>query len=199
LADVADARLSDLLSQQGVSGRARSLAGRAFTLAERIRSTFTDWSRQAQARVLALALDEAVLGHIDRERLGLWIRWVGGSESRRELWRRSPAPMPWSEEEHAVFLRYYSSLTWRALHEMLPGRTHAAITTHARDVGVHRARPGREALSDVVPCVVVGPELRNTMTEYGFPLPAPLASQGATVNIRHSRIGTMERLKTGAR
>jgi hypothetical protein len=60
-AEAAEAKLADLLSAQTISERARSVADRAFSQTDRIRKTFREWSRQAQARVLALTLDEAVL------------------------------------------------------------------------------------------------------------------------------------------
>jgi len=137
-AEAAEARLADLLGAQTLSGRAWSLADRAASLADRIRAIFREWSRQAQARVLALALDEAVLGHVDRALLGLWVRWAGGSESRRELQRPHPTPLSWTSEEQAAFARYFSVLTWRALGEMLPARTRGAMNRYAATVGLSR-------------------------------------------------------------
>ncbi len=189
-AEAAEARLADLLSAQAPSGRAWSVADRALSLADRIRATFREWSRQAQARVLALALDEAVLGHIDRALLGLWVRWAGGSESRRELQRPHPTPLLWTEE-HAAFARYFSELTWRALEEMLPARTRGAMNRYAATVGLSRLRHG--AYSDVTPCVVQGPAVRNTMADYGFPLArggrCGLASRGHGPERRRSHAG----------
>jgi hypothetical protein len=166
--DEAEARLAVLAISQPVSGRAWFIAERLSTLAERIRSTFAAWSRQAQARVIGLVLDEAVLGHVDRIVLGLWMRWVGGPESRCELKRQHPTPLLWTEEEHTVFVRYYATLTWRALEEMLPGRTRGAISRYAVTVGVSRLRNGD--FSDVTPCVVQGPAVGNAMADYGFSL-----------------------------
>jgi DNA invertase Pin-like site-specific DNA recombinase len=172
-AEVAETKLTELRSQLAASGQAWSLATQASSLAERIRATFGDWSRQAQARVLALALDEAVVGHVDRVRLGLWARWVGGGESRQEIRRAHATPVPWSDVEIAAFTRYYPLLTWRALEEMFPGRTRNVLNKFAITRGL--TRPRIESFSDVTPCVVSTPGVRNTMGEYGFPLPASWA------------------------
>jgi hypothetical protein len=189
-AEEAEAKLADLLNTQTISGRAWSVADRALSLADRIRTTFREWSHQAQARVLALALDEAVLGRVDRAVLGLWMRWVGGSESRRELQRPYPTPLHWTAEEQAAFARSFSALTWRALGEMLPARTRAAMNRYAATVGLSRPRHGE--FLDVTPCVVQGPGVRNTMTDYGFPLATGgrcgLASGGRDSRIRRSPV-----------
>jgi hypothetical protein len=48
-------------------------------IAQRIRATFIDWSREAQTRVFGIALDDAVLGYVNRWELGLWMQWQGGA------------------------------------------------------------------------------------------------------------------------
>jgi hypothetical protein len=61
-----EAELATLAAAQPLSPRAWILAQRAAALCERIRATFAEWSRPVKARVLALALECAVLGYVDR-------------------------------------------------------------------------------------------------------------------------------------
>jgi hypothetical protein len=145
-------------------------AQRASALAERIRATFLDWSRQAKARVLALALEDAVLGYVDWRRQGLWARWQGQREARVELRPRCGKHVEWSDAEIGALQRHYGSLTNAALKQMLPDRTAAAMRIRAWHLGLSRSDPA--ALSEAAPCIVPGPAMVNTMEQYGFPLGA---------------------------
>ena len=141
-------------------------AQRASVLAERICSTFMEWSRQAKARVLALALEDAVVGYVDRRRQGLWVRWQGQREARVELWPRCGKHVEWSRAELDALQLHYGRLTNAGLKQMLPDRTAAAIRVRAWHLGLTRS--SSEALSSVAPCVVPGPTMVNTMEQYGF-------------------------------
>ncbi len=167
LADL-QARLAVARAAVSPSARAWDLAERAVGLAERIRATFLDWSRPAQARVIGLALDTAVLGRVDRHRLGLWVRWQGGSETRRELRRPNGHRREWTAEEDAVLQAHFHQLTLAALCVMLPGRALPAVKFRAYQLGLRRPRHG--SFSDVAPCVVAGPPTPNDMAAYGFPV-----------------------------
>ncbi len=161
-----EAELASACAAATVSAKAWSKAEWAATIAERIRSTFVDWPRPAQARVLLLALEGAILGRVDRRMLGLFIRWRGGLVSRCELSSRVGLFVGWSKEEHAALQAHYAALDWDALQRMLPGRTVAAIKREATRLGLHRPRTGH---TSVVPLVVALPEPVNTMGAYGFP------------------------------
>jgi len=162
--------LASLRDEQPVPTGAWIAAQRASALAERIRATFMEWSRQAKARVLALALEDAVLGYVDRRRQGLWVRWQGQREARVELRPRCGKHVEWSEAEIDALQRHYGHLTNAALKEMLPDRTAAAIRVRAWQLGLTRS--SSEALSDIAPNLVAGPAMVNTMEQYDFPLGA---------------------------
>lgn len=68
-------------------------ANRAMQLAKRIQATFLDWSRQAQAQVISLALEDGVVGYVDRHVLGFWMRWYGGGMAVVSRVWRSCRPM----------------------------------------------------------------------------------------------------------
>jgi len=161
-----EAQLASACAPATVSAHAWSKAEWAATLAQRIRSTFIEWPRPAQARVLLLALEGAIVGRIDRRTLGFFIRWHGGLVSRRELSSRVGLLVTWTEEEHAALRAHYAALDWDALQRMLPGRTVEAIKREAARLGLHRPRTGH---SSVVPLVIALPEPSNTMGAYGFP------------------------------
>jgi hypothetical protein len=141
----------------------------AANVADRIRRTFADWPRHAQARVLTLALDHGVLGPVHRRMLGLYLCWHGGSESRREISRALGKHIRWTAEEEAVLRRYYDELTWDALCAMLPSRTSDAIETYASKLGIRRRR-GHIERETKAPQIVRRPEITNVMAGYGFPL-----------------------------
>jgi hypothetical protein len=136
-----------------------------------------DWSRQAKARVLALALEDAVLGYVDRRRQGLWVRWRGQREARVELRPRCRKHVEWSEVEIEALQRHYGGLTNAALKKMLPDRTAAAIRVRAWHLSL--ASSLSATLSDVAPCIVSGPAMVNTMELYGFPLGAALVGKSS--------------------
>lgn len=160
--------LASLRDDQQIPTGAWIAAQRASALAERIRATFMEWSRVAKARVLTLALQDAVLGYVDRRRQGLWVRWQGHREARVELRPRCGKHVEWSDAEIGALQRHYGSLTNAALKEMLPDRTAAAIRIRAWHLGLSRSA----TLSKAVPCIVPGPAMVNTMEQYGFPLGA---------------------------
>ncbi len=145
-------------------------AERAAALAERIRLTFLEWPRQYQEPVIALALAEALLGHVSQKVLGLWMHWHGGMESCREIVRSHGQRLEWTTDEEAALRAWYGELTWEALCTMLPSRTRQSIEKYASRMGLTRQQ-GR-ATRAVAPVVVVGPPVRNTMATYGFPLGA---------------------------
>lgn len=160
---IADARVSITPAAQ-----AWQAAGRAGGLAERIRATFLDWPREAQARVLTLALDDALLGWVGRHVLGLWMRWAGGGESRQEIISRKGKAVWWTDEEEAALAECFGLLTWDALRQMFPGRTVAAITQRASRMGLSRPADGGSLA--VPPTVFPAPDVENTLAAYGFPL-----------------------------
>jgi hypothetical protein len=162
--------LARLCDEQPLPTGAWIAAQRASALAERIRTTFMDWSRLAKARVLALALEDAVLGYVDRRRQGLWVRWQGQREARVELRPRCGKHVEWSEAEIGALQRHYGSVTNAALKQMLPDRTVAAIRVRAWHLNLSRSDSAE--LSETAPCIVPGPAMANTMEQYGFPLGA---------------------------
>ncbi|HEY7091603.1 MAG TPA: hypothetical protein VH393_00395 [Ktedonobacterales bacterium] len=145
-------------------------AERAAKVAERIRQTFPLWPRQYQAPVLSLALAEGALGHVSRKVLGLWIRWQGGVESRRELLRARGQRLEWTPAEEAALHAWYDRLTWEALCAMLPTRSRQSIEKHASQLRVSRHLGGEKIA--LPPLIVSGPLVRNTMGKFGFPLGA---------------------------
>lgn len=151
------------------SGGAWHLAERAATIAERIRATFPEWPRAAQERVLTLALAEAVLGRISERVLGLWMRWQGGQESRRELATSHGMRRVWTPEEEDALCRWYGVLPWPALAAMLPSRTPEAIGRYASRLGLTRG-DAVDMGKEVPPVVVVAPAAVNAMADYGFPM-----------------------------
>ncbi len=161
------------------------------TIAERIRSTFLEWPRAAQARVLMLALHEGFLGRIDRRRTGLLLRWQGGAESRQELVSRVGLLAAWSKEEEQALRTYFHQLTWEALLRMFPYRTKDAIKREASRLGLRRPR---YELSAAEPYILAQPEPVNVMEPYGFPLESRIhAAAGSVVTaelsvvaLRHS-------------
>jgi len=162
-----EADLVALLDAQPISSRAWLAAQRAEGLAARIRETFHGWARPYQAQLIGLALDDAVLGYVDRRLVGLWIRWRGGGETRKEMVPVLGQHLRWSKEEKEVIRRYYPHLSWDALQRMLPARSCYAIKHIAKELGV--VRPNVGVFAGTVPCVVY-PAVINTMVAYGFPL-----------------------------
>lgn len=165
-----EAQLVALQELEEPSPRAWWLAQRAAAIAERVRATFGDWSRPAQARVLLLALQEALVGWVDRRIVGVWIHWCGGGESRQEIVTRYGRHLRWTLEEEQALRQYYNTLTWSALEQMLPARTSSSIERYAA-----RMKLTRSASAGIVeepPVVVPGPQTVNTMAAYGFPLHA---------------------------
>jgi hypothetical protein len=119
-------------------------------------------------RVLTLALDDAAFGWVDRYALGVWMRWKGGGESRRELLSRKGKTIGWTAEENDALRRYFATLTHEALQQMMPGRSMSAIKQQASRLGLSRPRSGRrDAIS---PVIFSAPNVGNTMARYGFPL-----------------------------
>lgn len=177
-----EARINTARTAESPSTQAWKLAQRATDLAERIRTTFSQWSRQAQARVLGLALDDAIVGRIDRHAIGLIIRWQGGAESRREIVLPNGHRLIWTPEEDAALQAHFHELTWEALGRMLPTRGRHAIRTRASDLKISRPHHGQ--FSEVVPLVVTGPSVANEMESYGF----PVGGMGVEGNVGSSRL-----------
>jgi hypothetical protein len=150
------------------SSRAWLVGQRASALAERIRTTFGDWSRQAKARVLTLALEDALLGRVSQFVLGLYITWAGGLVSRRELVSERGRHLRWAAEEEELLRQHYARLSWPALEVMLPGHTHRAIQQHAADLGLSRSRTAAHEARP--PVVVPARTVDNALVTYGFPL-----------------------------
>jgi hypothetical protein len=161
-----DARLREVRSAVVPTTRAWHLAERAVSLLDRIRATFCDWSRPAQARVLGLALETAVLGRVGQRTLGLWLRWQGGCESRIRLARPNGHRREWTADEDAALRAYFATLTPDALCAMLPGRSLESLRFHAYHLGLRRPKGG--PFSALVPVVVPSPQTPNEMGEYGF-------------------------------
>ncbi len=171
-AKIALAELQARLEEVGAAANppiaAWQAADRALGLAERISSTFLDWSRPAKGRVVGMALNTAVLGRVDRRMLGLWVRWQGGAESRRELARPNGHRRVWAAEEDAALRTHFHRLTRDALVAMLPGRAWPSIRFRAYELGL--SRPKRGMFSAEVPLIVPGPPTPNEMAAYGFPV-----------------------------
>jgi hypothetical protein len=181
-------RLATLSERTNLPPRAWARAEWLATLAERIRSTFLEWPRDAQSRVLTLALREALLGRIDRRSLGLLMRWEGGAESRRQLVSRVGLLTAWSDDEEQALRAYFHRLTWDALQRMFPTRTRDAIKREASRLGLTRPRHG---LSDSEPCVLSRPQPVNVMEPYGFPFEAGARVRVTTaLNVVASRHST---------
>jgi hypothetical protein len=142
------------------------VAERAATLAERIRTTFPEWPRQAQMRVLVLALQEGVLGHVNRFSFGLWLRWAGGAESRLALPKKGGTFSAWTEAERAALREHFGHLSWDALRGMFPGRTRHAIHREATRLRLHRTRG--MAVGEIAPFTFPAPQVTNVMAAYGF-------------------------------
>jgi hypothetical protein len=168
-------RLATLSERTNLPPRAWARAEWVATLAERMRSTFLEWPREAQSRVLTLALREALLGRIDRRSLGLLMRWEGGAESRRQLVSRVGLLTAWSDHEEHALQAYFHRLTWDALQRMFPTRTRDAIRREASRLGLTRPRHG---LSDSEPSVLSRPQPVNVMEPYGFPFEAGAGMSG---------------------
>ncbi len=141
-------------------------AERAANWAERIRVTFPAWPREAQARVLALALDDAALGWVSRHVLGLWIRWHGGDESRHTIESKKGKNLAWTPEESEALRLHFGELTWDALSRMFPSRSVAAITQQASRLGLARPTNGGRVLTP--PIIFPTPQVANAMAGYGF-------------------------------
>jgi hypothetical protein len=162
-----EADLAVLAASQPISSRAWVLTQRVEWVAQRIRATFLEWSREAQARVIGLALVDSALGYVNRWVLGLWMQWQGGAQSRREVTVQLGKRHPWTAEEKAALTRYYPTLTWDALCQMFPNRSQSGIATYARELGAHR---GSGPFMDAVPVVFAEGATANAMASYGFPL-----------------------------
>jgi hypothetical protein len=178
-----EADLAALSASQPISSRAWVLTQRVEWVAQRIRATFLDWSREAQARVIGLALEDSALGYVNRWALGLWMQWYGGAQSRREVTVQLGKRQPWTAEEKAALAQFYPTLTWDALCRMFPNRSQSGIATCARELGVHR---GLGPFLDVVPVVFAEGAPANAMASYGFPL-APSEERECTLRITASR------------
>lgn len=191
-----EADMAALSASQPISPRAWHLAQRVEWVAQRIRGTFLDWSREAQARVIGLGLEVAVLGYVNRRALGVWMRWQGGAESRREVLTEQGKRLVWSEDEKAALRRYYWRLTWDALHRTFPLRTRPALETCALELGVRR---GRGPFVGEVPAVFGGQEVFNTMAEYGFPLRQGAIGEDSLMGTASARGATTRRRGRAAR
>jgi hypothetical protein len=146
--------------------RARIAAEQAVALAVRVRDTFEGWSRLAQARVLALALEHGILGRVDRFSVGLWIRWQGGFISRVALAQPKGQLRSWAADEDAALGTNYHRLTLAALQAMLPGRSADGIHNRARLL--HLSRPHTGTFLSEPPVVIAAREIPNEMADYDF-------------------------------
>jgi hypothetical protein len=159
-------------------------AERAIAWAERIRTTFPDWPRAAQARVLALALDDAALGWVSRHVLGLWMRWHGGGESHQRVTSKMGKKVPWTREESEALRLHFGTVTWDALRRMFPGRSVGAITQQAGRLGL--TRPADGGRGRIPPVIFPAPQIANTMAAYGFSADEFLAGTGVTISLPNS-------------
>jgi hypothetical protein len=150
------------------SRRSWLAAHHAASWAEHIRSAFGEWQRRAQARILALALREVMLGRVSMHVLGLHALWTGGLVSRREIVTARGPHLRWTREEDALLRQWYAKLSWPALEQMLPGHSHKAIQQRAYEFRLARSRYADH--EGVPPVVVPAREVANVMAEYGFPL-----------------------------
>ena len=163
-----ESRIAQARATVRPASQAWRTAQRAIAWGERIRATFLDWPREAQTKVLTLALNDAAFGWVDRYALGVWMRWQGGAESRRELRSSKGKTIAWTTEENDVLQRYFAVLTRDALQKMMPGRTMSAIKQQASRLGLSRPRSGRRYA--MPPLIIPEPSVRNTMARYGFPI-----------------------------
>lgn len=159
--------LADVQAIQAPSARAWNIAEHTATPAVRIRDTFPAWPRQAQMRVLVLALQEGALGRVNRYTFGLWLRWAGRAESRVALAHKPGAFASWTDQEREALHQYFGVLTWKALEAIFPGRTHHAIRREAHRLGLRRG--AGPALMGEPPAVFLASRRTvNTMASYGF-------------------------------
>jgi hypothetical protein len=72
-----------------------------------------EWSRPAQAKAIALALERGVIGHVSRYSSGLWLCWNGDNVSRHILARRGGKHVLWTAEEDVALRSYYPRIAQR--------------------------------------------------------------------------------------
>jgi hypothetical protein len=175
---------------QGLTTQARLHLDKVVEVAERIRQTFPEWSRRAQQRVLTLALAQGVLGYVDVATIGLWLRWLGGRESRFEL--PHVARWVWSPEAVEAFKQYYPILSASALSEMFPGRSKKALEAYGTHLKLKKTTKRLSELLQKAPVVFAGRQLSNQMEAYGFPLPGRGASDSlcaGSPSMRFTQLG----------
>ncbi len=164
-------RLEEARREAKPSVRAWAAAQQAAGWAERMGATFLDWSRPAQARVINLALQDAVIGRVARIVLSIHMRWYGGGVSRREIVRPTGSRVPWTEEEDAALRAHFAALNPPELCALVPGRPWTAIRRRAYRLGLSRlASEPRDAAITLLEGVVATPHVANEMVHYGFPL-----------------------------
>lgn len=141
-------------------------AQQAYGWAERIWSTFMDWSRPAQVRVIALGLQEGILGNINHSLLRFQLQWQGGNVSRMVITRNGMRRVRWSEEEVEALKGHFYRLSNTGLLAMLSDRSLQGILSYAYDLGLVREQS--ETLQDIPPFTIkVSTEL-NDMAHWGF-------------------------------
>jgi hypothetical protein len=178
-------QLMELQQRQTISGQAWAMAHQLTRVVERVKATFSEWSRIAQSQVIGLALEDAVVGYVNRYTLGLWMKWCGGRESRERVVMSNGKYIEWTEEDQMMVKEWYERLTWTALLQMFPGRTRTSIEHIAGHL--HLDRRGKGPFSDEVPTVcplIDRPviDVENSMEKYGFSLdfaPAVLTGQSS--------------------
>lgn len=158
--------LASIEHEHTPSAQGWEFAQNAAKLASRVRATFGDWSRQAQSRLMTLAVDQAMLGYVDRYHLGMLIRWNGGRESREIITPKLGKHFLWTEDEKQLVRQWYQLLSWDALLMMFPMHSQGSIKQCALSMGLMRPRGVK--LSDEVPAIAPDRTVTNTMELYGF-------------------------------
>jgi len=170
---VAASHLEEARQAGKPSIQAWAAAQQAMGWAERIGATFLEWSRPAQARVINLALQDAVIGRVARRILGVCMRWHGGGVSRLEIIRPTGARVLWTAAEDALLQAHFATMSLAELSELLLGRPQAAIRVRAYRLGLSRVLPELQQREEWAESATIEPVptplVSNEMERYGFP------------------------------
>lgn len=127
-----------------------------------------------------------MIGWVDRYSVGLWMRWQGGAESRREIVSNRGRKFGWSDDELAALRECFGSLTWDALRCMYPARTVSGITLMANRLGLSRPKDGGHIAKP--PVIFPEPVIVNAMAAYGFGMVSSGASLSSSTEWRLSSL-----------
>ncbi len=143
-----EADLAVLSANQPISSRAWVLTQRVEWVAQRIRATFIDWSREAKARVIGLALEDSVLGYVNRWdwACGCNGRAAGSHVAKSDCAARETGALEYRGENSARPILPDTDVG--CVVQDVPRRSQSSIATYARHSG--RA-PWDGPFTDAVP------------------------------------------------